>query len=90
MEKDKFFERRVMFKENRFEVVKKRLNFLSSEICEIENGDVLEVSPLSNLYLNKIFKHIKNFGGGIIIFDYGPFHKKGLTHYKLYEKKKKV
>ena len=42
----------------------------------LSNGDIVEYSPLTNLYLRKIFKHIKSYGGAVLIFDYGPFKKK--------------
>ncbi len=71
-----WYERRVFFSDEL-----KILNIKTSSKfdCEHKNGDVIEISPLTNLYLFKILKHIKKFGGGILIFDYGPFNKKNIN-----------
>ena len=29
-----------------------------------KNGDIIKISPLSQLYLIKILKHVKQYGGG--------------------------
>jgi len=50
----------------------KNFNFLS-------NGDVLEHSPLTNLYIRKILSHIQKFGGGFLVIDYGPYIKKRIS-----------
>ena len=86
--KENFYEKRISIKNNQFQIIRKKSNYLHYKFSELKDGNILEISPLSNLYLNKVFNHISNFGGGIIIFDYGPFQKKKLTHFKLYERKK--
>ena len=40
---------------------------------------LLKYRPLSQLYLIKILKHIKQYGGGFLIFDYGPFSKSNIN-----------
>jgi len=74
-ENDNYYEKRIVFKNGKFHIKRKKINSFSNNLSNLKNGDVLEISPLSNLYLNKIFNHIITFGGGIIIFDYGPFIK---------------
>ncbi len=73
---DIWFEKRVIFKK-KFKIVNNKTNKKFS--TTFNNGDIQEISPLSDLYLKKIFKHIKNFGGGVLIFDYGPFKKKRIN-----------
>ena len=74
--KNIFYEKRIILKNSKFEIISKKSKFFSKRKINIKEGDVLEISPLSNLYLNKIFKHLNIYGGGIIIFDYGPSVKK--------------
>ena len=71
-----WFERRVTFS-NKFEIV----NIKTTEKFNknYKNGDIIEISPLSTLYLIKILKHIKHYGGGFLIFDYGPFSKSNVN-----------
>ncbi len=84
--KNNWFERRVIFKD-KFKLINKQTNVSFSN--KFKNGDIVEESPLSNLYMKKICKHIKNFGGGILIFDYGPFQKKNIdTLQAIYDSKK--
>lgn len=81
-----WFERRVIYDKG-FKItnVKTDEKFDSKYL----NGDVLEKSPLAKLYLNKIFNHIKEFGGGMLIFDYGPFKKGNVdTLQAIYKSKK--
>lgn len=73
--KNMWFEKKVVFK-NKFQIINERTNLIFDS--KYKNGDIIESSPLANLYLTKIFKHIKKFGGGILIFDYGPFKKKNI------------
>lgn len=83
---DKWFERRVYY-EKGFKItnVETDKNFSSNFL----NGDVLEESPLSKLYLTRIYNHIKTYGGGILIFDYGPFKKGNVdTLQAIYKSKK--
>ena len=37
-------------------------------------------SPLTNLYIKKILNHVKKFGGGFLVVDYGPYVKKDLNY----------
>ena len=70
-----------------FKLVDKLINVNFSK--KFENGDILEESPLSNLYMKIICKHIKKYGGGLLIFDYGPFKKGNIdTLQALYHSKK--
>ena len=89
-EKNIFYEKRISFKNNKFKIIRKRSNFFSKKFSKLRDGELIEISPLSNLYLNKIFNHLNAFGGGILIFDYGPSKKKKLTQFKQLEIKKKV
>ncbi|MFL2650267.1 MAG: hypothetical protein ACJ0FZ_02635 [Alphaproteobacteria bacterium] len=71
---DLLFEKRIKYTNGKFEwkeylIENKNINFLS-------NGDILEHSPLTNLYIKKILNHIKKFGGGFLVIDYGPYVKK--------------
>ena len=71
-----WFEKRVTYS-NKFEII----NIKSKEKFNknYKNGDIIEISPLSQLYLIKILKHIKQYGGGFLIFDYGPFSKSNIN-----------
>lgn len=81
------YEKRIIFKENKLQFTYKITN--NTKFNNLSNGDVFEDSPLTNLYLRRIFKHIKNYGGAILIFDYGPFEKKLIsTVQALYKSKK--
>ena len=86
---DILYEKRVVIKNNKFQLIRKKLNFPLLKLPNVKNGDVLEISPLSDLYLNKIFNHVSKFGGGIIIFDYGPLQKEKNRYYSSNSKKKK-
>ena len=67
-----WFEKKVIFHKN-FKIVNDLTNKKFSD--KFSNGDILEESPLTKLYVKLICKHIKKYGGGILIFDYGPFKK---------------
>ena len=71
------YEKRIIFKNDKF----KFKNFLIQNVNPniLSNGDILEYSPLTNLYLKKIFQHIKKYGGFFLIFDYGPLVKKKIS-----------
>ena len=69
---NKWFEKRITFKK-KFEIVNHEIKDIFSS--NYNNGDVIESSPLTDLYMKRICRHIKKFGGGILIFDYGPFKK---------------
>mgnify|MGYP001198691138 CR=1 FL=1 len=74
---DFLFEKRVQYIDGKFKwkkklIENKNFNFLS-------NGDVLEHSPLTNLYIRKILSHIQKFGGGFLVIDYGPYIKKRIS-----------
>ena len=87
--KNIFYEKRIILKNSKFEIIRKKSKFFSKKKINIKEGDVLEISPLSNLYLNKIFKHLNIYGGGIIIFDYGPSVKKKIDTIQAIRNKKK-
>ena len=87
--KNIFYEKRIILKNSKFEIISKKSNFFSKRKINIKEGDVLEISPLSNLYLNKIFKHLNIYGGGIIIFDNGPSVKKKIDTIQAIRNKKK-
>ena len=71
------FEKRIKYRNGKFKweeyfIENKNLNFLS-------NGDIFEHSPLTNLYIKRILKHVKKFGGGFLVIDYGPYVKKKIS-----------
>ena len=68
------YEKRIILQENKLQSIYKKTN--NMKFNNLSNGDIVEYSPLTNLYLRKIFKHIKSYGGAVLIFDYGPFKKK--------------
>ena len=73
---EKWYEKRVVIVDNKLKLIEKEKKKI--ETCrkkKYKNGDVIEISPLTKLYLKSIFKHIKNFGGGLLLFDYGPLIK---------------
>ena len=71
-----WFEKRVTYS-NRYEIV--NVKTFKKFNKNYKNGDIVETSPLSQLYLIKILKHIKQYGGGFLIFDYGPFSKSNIN-----------
>ena len=83
---NQWYEKKVIF-ENGYKII-------NQKTCEkfpakFSNGDILEISPLTNLYMKKICRHIYKFGGGALIFDYGPFKKKKInTLQAIYNSKK--
>ena len=81
------FEKRVQYKDGKFQwkkylIKNKNLSFLS-------NGETWEYSPLTNLYIKKILNHIKEFGGGFLVIDYGPYIKKKISTIQAIYKSKK-
>ena len=84
---DLLFEKRIKYTDGKFKwkeylIENKNLNFLS-------NGDIWEHSPLTNLYIKKILNHIKEFGGGFLVIDYGPYEKKKISTIQAIYKSKK-
>ena len=67
-----WYEKKVIFEDGYKIINQKTFKKFPSDFS---NGDVLEVSPLTDLYMTRICKHIQKFGGGALIFDYGPFKK---------------
>ncbi|PPR42852.1 MAG: hypothetical protein CFH30_00401 [Alphaproteobacteria bacterium MarineAlpha8_Bin1] len=89
LKKNKWFEKRIILQNDKYKVI----DFPTSNYLPINksfhNGDIIEISPLSNLYLKKIFRHIKTYGGGLLFFDYGPSPKKKIdTIQALYNSEK--
>ncbi len=86
----KFYEKRISIKNNEFFPFYKKFIAKKSYNSEnLKNNQIIETSPLMDLYLKRIFRHIKNFGGGILIFDYGPFEKRRIDTLQAIHKKKK-
>ncbi len=81
-----WFEKKIVF-DKKLKIINQRTDYKFSE--KYKNGDILEISPLTDLYLRKIFKHIQEYGGGILIFDYGPFNKKRINTLQAIHKSKK-
>ena len=71
-----WFEKRVTYSKS-YEII--NVKTFEKFNKNYKNGDIIEVSPLSQLYLIKILKHIKQYGGGFLIFDYGPFSKSNIN-----------
>ena len=81
-----WFEKRVIYS-NELKIINVKTQHDFNK--NYKNGDIVEISPLSNLYIKKVLKHIKSFGGGFLIFDYGPFHKGNIdTLQAIYNSKK--
>ena len=81
-----WFEKRITYS-NKFKIINVKTPDIFKK--EYKNGDIIEYSPLSTLYLSKILRYIKTYGGGILIFDYGPFEKKNIdTLQAIYKSKK--
>ena len=88
---NRWFEKRITFFKERFVIIEKPLESKNFEKYEkFKNNDILEISPLGDIYLRKIFRKIANLGGGVLIFDYGPFQKKKVNTLQAISKKKKV
>ena len=84
---DVLFEKRIKYIGGKFQwkeylIENKNLSFLS-------NGDIWEYSPLTNLYIKKILNHVKKFGGGFLVVDYGPYVKKKISTIQAIYKSKK-
>ncbi len=86
---DGWFERRVGLIDNKLKLILKKNTFLKFEENHGKSGDIYEISPYANLYLKRIFSHLKEFGGGLLIFDYGPLKKKKIDTLQSIFKKKK-
>ena len=83
-----WLERRIKLVNEKLQIVLKKNPYLKIK-NDYPTGSVLEISHITNLYLKKIFKHLKDYGGAFLIFDYGPFHKKKVdTIQSIYNKKK--
>ena len=87
---NKWFERRIIYKDGKYtdfyQDTKVKIDFDSNPL----EGDILEISNLQNIYLKKIFRHIQEFGGAFLIFDYGPFKKEKIDTIQSLRKKKKI
>ena len=84
-----WFERRVGLIDDKLKLILKKNTFLKFEENQGESGDIDEISPYADLYLKRIFSHLKEFGGGLLIFDYGPLKKKKIDTIQSIFKKKK-
>ena len=84
-----WFERRVGLIDDKLKLILKKNTFLKFEENHGKSGDIHEISPYTNLYLKRIFSHLKEFGGGLLIFDYGPLKKKKIDTLQSIFKKKK-
>ena len=84
-----WFERRIELIEDKLRLILKKNTFFKGGKNYGEEGDIEEISPYSNIYLKKIFDHLKKFGGGFLIFDYGPLKKKKIDTLQSIFKKKK-
>ena len=87
--KNSIFERRISYNNNKFKIFLKESPHILLSDKNYKNGDIIEDSPQSKLYLKKIFKHLKVFGEGLLIFDYGPFKKKNISTIQAIHTKKK-
>ena len=85
-----WFERRVGLIDDKLKLILKKNTFLKFEENHGKSGDIDEISPYANLYLKRIFSHLKEFGGGLLIFDYGPLKKKKIDTLQSIFKKKKL
>ncbi len=90
MIKNHWYEKRITVKNGFFKIVYQKNNFKNEIKSKSINGDVIETSPLTDLYLNKIFQQIKIYGGGVLIFDYGPYLKKKIDTLQVISKSKKA
>ena len=84
-----WLERRVGLIDDKLKLILKKNTFLKFEENHGKSGDIDEISPYANLYLKRIFSHLKEFGGGLLIFDYGPLKKKKIDTLQSIFKKKK-
>ncbi len=87
---DGWFERRIDLIEDKLKLILKKNPFFKIVGNNGKKGDINEISPYTNLYLKRIFSHLKEFGGGLLIFDYGPFKKEKINTLQSIFKKKKV
>ena len=79
--KNKWFEKKIkVLNKYNFELVDKPANINSLEkkigINLKNNQNIIEFSPLTYQYLNRIAKKIKALNGGMLIIDYGYLEKK--------------
>ncbi len=84
-----WLERRIHLVEGKLKLILKKNPFFKIGENYGRKGDIDEVSPYTNLYLKRIFSHLKEFGGGLLIFDYGPQKKKKIDTLQSIFKKKK-
>ena len=86
---NKWFEKRIILRNDKYKIIDFPTSNHLPNHKKFHNGDIIEISPLSNLYFKKIFRHIKTYGGGLLFFDYGPSIKKKIdTIQALYKSKK--
>jgi len=84
-----WLERRVSLIKGKLMLTLKKNPFFKFLERQSKKGDIDEVSPYTKLYLKRIFSHLNEFGGGLLIFDYGPLKKKKIdTLQSIYKKKK--
>ena len=86
---DGWYERRVDLIQGKLKIILKKNTFCGFEENYGKKGDIIEKSPYADLYIKRIFKHLKEFGGGLLIFDYGPLKKKKIDTLQSIFKKKK-
>ena len=86
--KNSWYENRIKIFNEKFKKIEKKTDFYSKDKLYAE-GDIIEKSPLLNLYQKRIFKHIKKFGGALLLFDYGPYKKRKIDTIQAIHKSKK-
>ena len=84
-----WLERRIGLVEGKLKLTLKKNPFCKFLEKQSKKGDVDEISPYTELYLKRIFSHLNKFGGGLLIFDYGPFKKRKIDTLQSIFKKKK-
>ncbi len=84
-----WFERRIDLINGKLKLILKKNTSYKFNKDYGKKGDIDEISPFANLYLKKIFSHLKKFGGGLLIFDYGPLKKKKIDTLQSIFKRKK-
>ena len=68
-------------------IINQRTDYKFSK--KFRNGDILEISPLTDLYFKKNFQTYSRIWWWYIIFDYGPFNKKRINTLQAIHKSKK-
>ncbi len=84
-----WLERRVDLVEGKLKLTLKKNPFFKFIEKQSKKGDIDEISPYAKLYLKRIFSHLNKFGGGFLIFDYGPLKKRKINTLQSIFKKKK-